>query len=87
MPENTPTPAERPDEVRRRKCVDCGVRLYNAHRGMKHAAKTGHRVVINNRAERATLRHLSRVNPGYQMRLAAMDRRLNPSRIEREVQQ
>lgn len=44
-------------DFRRHVCLDCGVRLYNGHRGKKHAKKTGHAVGVNWRAENAVRKY------------------------------
>lgn len=54
-------------------CVDCGVRLYTKSRAGKHELKTGHRSVVNWRAEQAVRKYRARMNPSYLDRLAARD--------------
>lgn len=68
---------ERPDEVKRRVCVDCGVKLYNANRARKHETKTQHKTVIDALAERAVEKYLRRQTPTYLDRLEAKDRGIN----------
>lgn len=50
-------------------CTTCGVRLYTAHRAKKHDARTGHKSVVNWRAENAVRKYLARQNPSYLARL------------------
>lgn len=52
----------------------CGAKVNTAHKAKKHNAKTGHKMLVNWRAERAHLKYLARQNPSY---LGLLNQRLS----------